>query len=867
MKAQSVFQWAALLLCRAVLAFAYLEQKIQPSMKRHLLLLTWLVFAITPTLRAQSPAGSPPTITQITSGMARNPGFMTYYWDAKKGKIWLEIDKFDTEFLYYSTLAQGVGSNDIGLDRGRLGQEHVVKFQRSGNKVLLIEPNYGYRAITNDSLERRAVAESFAQSVHAGFEIAAEEGSKVLVDLTPFLLQDAVGAAQAIAQTKQGSYKFDPMRSAMYMPRTKAFPQNTEFETIITLTGEGAGTYLREVVPTPAAVTMHQHHSFVQLPELAGPEAYKPRRFDPRIGYGGIEFSDYATPVGQPITQRYISRHRLEKRDPSAAISDPVKPIVYYVDPGTPEPIRSALMEGTAWWNQAFEAAGFRNAFQVKLLPPDADPMDIRYNVIQWVHRSTRGWSYGASIIDPRTGEILKGKVTLGSLRVRQDYLIAQGLVGEFRAATDPNAPDNSPMLQMSLDRLRQLAAHEVGHTLGLPHNYLASTQGSPSFGRASVMDYPTMVAKVNGATIDLSDAYAKGIGAYDKWSIRYGYEQFANGTNEKTELDKIVTQMQATGLSFLTDQDARPEGSVHPATHLWDNGANAVDELRRVMDVRKVALSNFSENKIPVGMPMATLEEVFVPMYMFHRYQVEAAAKVLGGQTYTNALRGSTGSGQPHYSIVPANEQNRALAALLTTLNPDFLAVPKRILALIPPRPFRFDPNPREVFKRHTGLAFDAMAPPEAAVGLTLRMILNPERCARLAGQKSLDPQLPDLNDVFEQLRESITKSPLLNKADYTGEIARMTERLYIDGLIRLATNKDASGSVRAATHEAILKTDDAKKRQIDPYRNAYIKWIMSQYLSDPDRTVLAPSLLPPDGAPIDPGQEWLSSDCDWQR
>lgn len=839
-------------------------------MKKSVLTLFYALFVGNPWLNAQTaPSGStsggtPPTIGQFTSGMGRNAGFMTYYWDAKRGKVWLEVDKFDTEFLYYPTLARGVGSNDIGLDRGRLGQEHVVKFQRSGNKVLLIEPNYAYRALSSDPLERRAVQESFAQSVHAGFEVTAEEESKVLVDLTPFLLQDAVGAAQAIAQTKQGTYKFDPMRSAVYLPGTKGFPQNTEFETIITLTGEGAGPYLREVVPTPAAVTMHQHHSFVELPRLDGPGAYKPRRFDPRIGYGGIEFFDYATPVGQPIKQRYIARHRLEKRDPSAAVSEAVKPIVYYLDPGTPEPIRQALMDGTAWWGQAFEAAGFRNAFQVKLLPPDADPMDIRYNVIQWVHRSTRGWSYGASIIDPRTGEILKGKVTLGSLRVRQDYLIAQGLVGEFKVSADPNAPDHSPMLQMSLDRLRQLAAHEVGHTLGLPHNYVASVQG-----RASVMDYPTMLAKVNGTTIDLSDAYAKGIGPYDTWSIRYGYAQFANGADEKKELDKLVTQMQAAGLSFLTDQDARPEGSVHPATHLWDNGANAVDELRRVMTVRNVALSNFSEEKIPVGMPMATLEEVFVPMYLFHRYQVEAAAKVLGGQTYTNALRGdrSAGAGQAVLSTVPAAEQNRALTALLATLDPAFLAVPNRVLALIPPRPFRFDANPREVFKRHTGLAFDALAPPEAAVGLTLRLMLNPERCARLAGQKAHDARLPDLGDVFEQLHGAIAASPQLDKADYAGEIARMTERMYIDGLIRLATNKDADGSVRAATHEAILRLDDGKKRQTGPYRNAYVKWIISQYLSDPDRTVSAPALSAPDGAPIDPGQEWLSPDCDWPQ
>ena len=849
-------------------------------MQKRLLTLLCLLTA-TRLLIAQPTAGTSPSgsIAAFTAGMERNPGFLTYYWDAKKGKIWLEISAFDTELLYYPTLAQGVGSNDIGLDRGRLGQEHVVKFQRSGNKVLLIEPNYAYRAISNDPLERRAVEESFAKSVHAGFEVAAEEGQRVLVDLTPFLIQDAVGAVQAITQTKQGSYKFDPARSALYLPHTKAFPQNSEFETIITLTGENAGSYLREVVPTPAAVTMHQHHSFVQLPDITSPtNTYKPRLFDPRIGYGGIEYFDYATPVSQPIMKRYISRHRLAKKDPSAAVSEAIKPIIYYLDPGTPEPIRSALMEGTAWWNQAFEAAGYTNAFQVKLLPPDADPMDIRYNLVQWVHRSTRGWSYGASIIDPRTGEILKGKVTLGSLRVRQDYLIAQGLIGSFDGPPRDSS-QSDPMLQMSLDRLRQLAAHEVGHTLGLPHNYIASTQG-----RASVMDYPTMVATVKGGGIDLSDAYAKGIGAYDKWSIRYGYEEFPArpglaGANEKQALDDLVKQMHAAGLTFLTDQDARPEGSVHPATHLWDNGANAVDELRRVMDVRRVALANFTEKKIPVGTPMATLEEVFVPMYMFHRYQVEAAAKVLAGQTYTNALRGDN---QLVVSTVPAQEQKWALGALLATLDPAFLAVPQTVLNLIPPRPFRYDPNPREVFKRRTGMAFDPLGPPEAAAGMTLRMLLNPERCARLANQKITNSGLPDLDEVLNGLvvmTYGDKKAYYRQKSDlsYSANIRRLVQQKVLENLMQLATNKEAGGAVRASAHQAIMRIKaDYTEKKVDTFgpnlsglRDAYpdyLHWLIDQYETNPASIPTTTPQTPPDGAPIDPGQEWLSPDCDWK-
>lgn len=804
-------------------------------------------------LHAQQSQGSSTSISAFTNGMERNPGFMTYYWDAKKGKVWLEIDKFDTEFLYYPTLAQGVGSNDIGLDRGRLGQEHIVKFQRSGPKVLLIEPNYAYRAISNDPLEQRAVEESFAKSVHAGFDIAVDEGTKVLVDLTPFLMQDAVGAVQAITRTKQGAFRFDPSRSAMYLPRTKAFPQNTEFETIITLTGDNPGAFLREVVPTPSAVTMHQHHSFVQLPD----NNYKPRTFDPRIGYGGIEYFDYATPVSQPIMKRYISRHRLEKKDPSAKVSEAVKPIVYYIDPGTPEPIRSALMEGTAWWNQAFEAAGYKDAFQVKLLPADADPMDIRYNLVQWVHRSTRGWSYGGSIIDPRTGEIIKGKVTLGSLRVRQDYLIAQGLVGDYAGAT---APDSDPMMKMSIERLRQLAAHEVGHTLGLPHNYIASTQD-----RASVMDYPTMVAKVKGASIDLSDAYAKGIGTYDKWSIRYGYEQFAKGADEKQALDKIVTDMHKAGLTFLTDKDARPEGSVHPGTHLWDNGANAVDELKRVSDVRRIALANFSEKKIPVGTPMATLEEVLVPMYMFHRYQVEAAAKVVGGQLYTNALRGD---GQSVVSTVPVQEQKRALDALIATIDPAFLALPKPVLTLIPPHPFRYDPNPREVFKRRTGLSFDPMAAPEAAAGMTLQMLFNSERVSRLVMQSAIDPAQLSLEGTLDQLLAATWY-----KADptdgYQAEVKRLTEKLLLQKMIDLASDQGATSQARAI---AGLKLAELKGKlnssNTNPKIAAHHLFALEQIRRADENAADVKATnpqTPPDGMPIDTGQEWLAPACDW--
>ncbi|MBC7849865.1 MAG: zinc-dependent metalloprotease, partial [Chitinophagaceae bacterium] len=572
-----------------------------------------------------------PGVDEKIKDLKRYDGFMNFYWDSTSGKLWLEIDKLDTELLYVTSLPAGLGSNDVGLDRGLLGGGKIVKFVRIGRKVLMIQPNYDYRATSSDRAEQRAVDQSFAQSALWGFTIEAESANKVLVDATDFLLRDAMQVANRLRRGQQGTYVFDKTRSALYLPRTKNFPLNSEFETIITFSNSdgSSGPFVQSVTPSAEALTLRMHHSFVQLPD----SNYKPRDFDIRSSFISRSYFDYSTPVSEPIEKFHIVRHRLQKKNPETAISEPVKPITYYLDNGTPEPIRSALLEGASWWNQAFEAAGYKNAFIVKLLPDTADPMDVRYNVINWVHRSTRGWSYGMSVVDPRTGEIIKGHVSLGSLRVRQDYLIAQGLLAPFESGVTMS-PENDKMLRMALERLKQLSAHEVGHTIGLMHNYAASVND-----RGSVMDYPHPLVKINAAgQIDLNDAYDNKIGEWDKVAITWGYQDFPPNSNEKNSLDKILKDATSKGLQFISDRDARAPGGMHPQAHLWDNGSSAVEELREVMKIRSKALKQFGEKNIRIGMPMSVLEDVLVPVYLYHRYQLEAATKLVGGMNYTYA-------------------------------------------------------------------------------------------------------------------------------------------------------------------------------------------------------------------------------------
>src|SRR5689334_19445488 len=603
-------------------------------MKRAFLVLL-LFFLIASTSFAQNPPreGQPkslPTIAQKTEGMQSYSGFFTDYWDSREGKLWLRVDKWNTPFLFHESLPNGVGSNEIGLDRGQPGRTFVVHFERSGPRVLLMAENQEFRAITDDQEQQRAVREAFAQSILWGFKVEAVDGDAVLVDATDFFLNDVHQVAARLAEGKQGKYRVDVSRSAIYLPRTRNFPENTDVESTLTLVGDEPGEFVRSVTPDPHAVTVHEHFSFIQSP----PDGFHSRPFDPRAGYFGISYMDFASPFDVSIMQRYIARHRLARKDPTAAVGEPVKPIIYYVDRAIPEPIRSAVLEGVGWWNQAFTAAGYKDAFQVQLLPEGVDPMDIRYNVVEWVPRSTRGWSIGNAVVDPRTGEIIKGHVTLDALRIRQVFLIAQGLLNPF--GNDPEALAKAKA--MALARIRQLAAHETGHSLGLMHNYAASFAN-----RSYVMDYPppTVSVDANGVP-DVSDSYAVAIGAWDKVAITYGYRDLAGGRSEVKILDKILDDSLSAGLLYLTDQDARPPGSASPIAHLWDVGENALDGLAQVIKVRQAALKNLSENAIREHAPMATLEDVLVPVYLSHRYQVTAVAKSIGGLNYTFDLRGS---------------------------------------------------------------------------------------------------------------------------------------------------------------------------------------------------------------------------------
>jgi len=756
---------------------------------RQLMLLPLLLAAVS----CGGPAAAPDFATEL-AGYRHIGGFYDMYWDEAAGRLILRIDRFEQPFLYQSSLARGVGSNDIGLDRGQLGSTRVVEFQRSGPKILLLQHNLAYRALSDDPDEQQAVDESFARSVLWGFTSLGEIDGAHYVDASDFLLRDSHGISAWLTELGEGSYKPDASRSAVYLPMTRGFPDNTEIEAIVTYTGQPSGELLPTVTPDPTAITVHLHHSLVRLPD----DDYVPLEFDPRVGLIGLGlnrsgFQDYASPVGELLAVAYSRRHRLRKRDPGAAMSEAVEPIVYYVDRGAPEPIRGALIEGASWWNEAFEAAGYSDAFRVELLPEGADPMDVRYNVIQWVHRSTRGWSYGGGIVDPRTGEIMKGKVTLGSLRVRQDYLIAEGLLAPY---DDESVPED--MLEMSLARIRQLAAHEVGHTLGIAHNFAASTQE-----RASVMDYPFPLIRFgDDGRLDLSDAYGVGIGAWDKSVIRFAHE-VPDGPNAAADRAAIIAETLAAGLKFVSNSDTREAGAAHPDGNVWDNGADAIAELEHLLRVRAYALGRFSERNIRIGRPLATLEEVLVPIYLLHRYQLQAVGKLIGGQYFSYALRGD---GQQTTGVVPAERQRAAIAALVHTMAPSQLRLPAHLQDAIAARPPGFEKS-REAFPGWTGKTFDPLGPPQSAVALTLDVLLDPSRAARMSVANARNRDLPGFAELTGALIAATWQAERLPGIE--AAIQRSSNEQTLQRLLLLSNDPAAGTDVRAIALDTVNTLD----------------------------------------------------------
>lgn len=811
--------------------------KILPQL-RVTLLLPFLMFASL----AQA-AGAPPAISETVSGAELQEGYFDFYYQPNTGQILLQVDRWDEEFLYAGALATGVGSNDIGLDRGQLGGSRVVKFERHGNKVFLKHINLDYRADSDSAAERLSVQEAFAESILAGFAIEAVDGDSVLIDLTDFLLSDVHGVANTLARSQQGSYSLDKQRSAVYMERTRNFPLNSEFEAQLTFAGSQPGALVRTVTPSPGSVTVRQHHSFVQLPD----PGYQSRAFHPESGYWSRSYEDFAAPINEAMTRRFISRHRLEKRNPQAARSEAVQPIIYYLDAGVPEPVRSALLDGARWWNEAFEAIGFDNAFQVEILPEDADPMDIRYNVIQWVHRSTRGWSYGSSVTDPRTGEIIKGKVTLGSLRVRQDYRIAQSLIGLAQEGSD------EAIQELALSRIRQLSAHEVGHTLGIAHNFAASVNS-----RASVMDYPHPALEVSDAgVLDALNAYDVGLGQWDFQTIKYGYAEYATPLEEAVGLAATLQENKDAGLYFISDADSRAPGGAHPLAHLWDNGADPVNELERLLGVRSAALQRFGAQNLRAGQPYAELEEILVPLYFLHRYQVEAVHRLIGGMYYEYSVYDG-GSAEPEQvTPIAANDQMRALDALMQTLAPEVLALSPQILATIPPKPVGYSRN-RESFPLRTSLGLDFATIAETAADHTLSGILQGERLARLMNQHSLDPTLPSIQDVLDRLLNSSWFAE--RSAGQSGRVQQSVNNVALYRMLALLRSDDTDNQVKAAVNLALRDLqewlDDEADEVSDNDWRAHYRLALDELENWGDNStadsLLSEPLPMPPGAPI---------------
>jgi hypothetical protein len=790
---------------------------------------------------AQAPQAAPvaSSIASRAQGLVKRDGFIPVYRDTVQGKLYLELPHDSLRALAFFALATGLGSNPIGLDRGEDGPSHVVRFDRDGPRVLVVFENWGYRSSSANPAHVRSVEESFAPSTVAALPLVAAEGGRLLVDATDFVVRDWMGVPFALSAAHQGAYALARDRSAVSWSHTAAFPDNTELDASLTFAATARpGRIVAAVAPDGQAFTLREHISLLALPD----SGYHPRVLDPRIGYFAVTFKDYAQPVQAPLERRWIARHRLERADPADPSSPITHPIVYYLDRGIPEPIRTAMLQGARWWEQAFAEAGLPGGFVVRDLPDSVDPMDARYNVVQWENRNERGWSVGGSLGDPRTGEIIKAMARLDSHRARTDYSLYAGLMGAGRSAAD---------MAFVLARVRQVTAHEIGHTLGLAHNYIAST-----YDRGSVMDYPPPRVRLDrDGHIDLADAYAVGPGPYDVWAIRYGYGIFSPGT-EADSLRAIVAEGLRKGYLFLSDADARPDYASDPRTNLWDDAASPLAFLHYQMQVRRVAMAAFGMRNLRRGEPVALLQERFAPVYFFHRFAIGSLAKTIGGMEYANAV---VGDGQQETRPVPAAAQRAALRALLDCVQPAELAIPDTVLTLLGPRPFSYGPSV-ELFRSRTRPAFDALGAARTLAQMVVDDILQADRAARLVAFATRERNPLSLGEVIDSLVARTWGTGPAGDAKLAA-LRRVAGRAVADGLLALAADSDAAPEVRAMADFKIASLQaTARSRARTGSQTARAHWsaIAGDFARWTDRRGLphpTPALQAPPGDPFGQG------------